>query len=77
MWCGSSTLTCLWAPALPHDGCLPACPTAWVRPQESDNVTQRGKLTPEQKKRRVVLKRVNADRQGIRCGRVCMRSGGG
>lgn len=34
--------------------------------QASDNVTVRSKLTPEQKKRRVVLKRVNADRSVVR-----------
>nr|AAO63769.1 protein kinase [Chlamydomonas reinhardtii] len=33
---------------------------------DDQGVTQRSKLTPEQKKRRVVLKRVNMDRQGVR-----------
>lgn len=32
----------------------------------TEKVTQRGELTAEQKKRRVVLKRVNLDKQGIR-----------
>ncbi|MEW5298340.1 MAG: hypothetical protein WDW36_001477 [Sanguina aurantia] len=37
-----------------------------LKVQASDNVTVRSKLTPEQKKRRVVLKRVNADRSVVR-----------
>ncbi len=43
-----------------------------VRVQAEDNaVTARSKLSPEQKKRRVVLKRVNMDRQGVRWVGVC------
>jgi serine/threonine protein kinase len=37
-----------------------------VRVKAGENVTQRSSLSPEQKARRVVLKRVNLDRSGVR-----------
>jgi hypothetical protein len=69
---------CLWtaltdAEAHQHHGtwvlsgaqpALPPCMHA--QGKERGTVTQRGTLTPEQKKRRVVLKRVNQDREGAR-----------
>lgn len=47
--------------------CMLMC--AWQN-KERGTITQRGSLTPEQKKRRVVLKRVNQDREGARCALV-------
>jgi hypothetical protein len=43
-----------------------AAAAAAVLQEGERTISQRGQLTPEQKQRRVVLKRVNLDRSGVR-----------
>lgn len=42
------------------------CVCCCVLQKRGETVSQRGQLTPEQKQRRVVLKRVNLDKGGVR-----------
>lgn len=54
---------------LPICLCLCLCASVSVPPpppQPNETISQRGQLTPEQKQRRVVLKRVNLDKGGVR-----------